>query len=154
MLIHIIAVGKVKEKYLEPGIDDFRKRLGRFAEVKITEISALPDSVQAEKALLKEAEQLLSKASPKSFKVALCPAGKILSSEEVAAALPVWFERGQAEITIFIGSSRGLHADVLASANAIWSFGTLTLTHGVARFIAVEQLYRAFKINANESYHK
>lgn len=154
MQLNIIAIGKIKEKYLEPGIVDFQKRLQRFVDVKISEIPALADNVDKDKALQKEADLLLAKSKAKAYKVALTPQGKLMSSEGLAEVLPKWFELGQAEVEIYIGSSRGLHRSILDYADTTWSFGLLTLTHGVARYIALEQLYRAFKINVHESYHK
>lgn len=154
MQINIIALAGVKEKFLLPGITECIKRLSRFADVKILEIPALPDEIETDKALRLEAEKIKNKLSAKACSVALTPAGKVLSSEDVAAALPKWFERGQAQIDFIIGSSRGLDRDLIKACDYTWSFGPLTLTHGLARYIVLEQLYRAFKINTHEPYHK
>ena len=117
MQINIIALAGVKEKFLLPGIAECIKRLSRFANVKIIEIPALPDEIETDKALRLEAEKVKNKLSAKACRVALTPAGKILSSEDVAAALPKWFERGQAQIDFIIGSSRGLDRDLIKACD-------------------------------------
>ncbi|KXB41582.1 23S rRNA (pseudouridine(1915)-N(3))-methyltransferase RlmH [Amygdalobacter nucleatus] len=154
MQVQIVAVGSVKEKYILTGISDFQKRLRRFCNLSIVEITAQPDQMEARRALKIEADLIRQKWLTKAYKVALTPHGKELSSEELAAKLPKWLEQGNSELTLIIGSSRGLAADIIKECQATWAFGPLTLTHGVARFIAIEQIYRAYKINANEAYHK
>lgn len=154
MQIQILAVGAVKEKYLLPGIADFQKRLRRFCDLVIVELPAQPDQVVASKALKLESDLIRQKWLPRSYKIALTPTGKELSSELLAEKIPHWLELGQSQVTFVIGSSRGLSADLIAECQQTWSFGPLTLTHGLARYIAIEQIYRAYKINAHEAYHK
>lgn len=154
MKIQIIAVGAVKEKYLLPGIVDYAKRLKRFCDLIIVELSAQSDGIPESKALLLEAEAIRQKCLARSYKIALSPHGNMLSSEALAAKIPNWLELGQSQLTFIIGSSRGLDSSIIAECQQTWSFGPITLTHGLARLIAVEQIYRAFKINAHEAYHK
>lgn len=154
MQIQIIAVGAVKEKYLLEGIQDFQKRLRRFCNLTIIELPAQPDHVEVSKALRLEAVLIRQKIWAKSFKVALSPHGNELSSEALAEKLPIWLEQGQSQLTLLIGSSRGLAPELIKECQQTWAFGPLTLTHGLARYIAIEQIYRAYKINANEAYHK
>lgn len=158
MNISIICVGKLKEKYLKDAIDEYSKRLSKFASVEISEI---PDQKIPEKSndkidaqiLEKEGAQILSKIKPDSFVIAMCIEGNLVSSEDIAKKLND-ITMTKSHITFIIGGSLGLSNEVKKRADFKMSFGKITLPHQLMRVVLTEQIYRAFKINANESYHK
>lgn len=158
MNILIICVGKLKEKYLKDAIDEYSKRLSKFASVEISEI---PDQKIPEKSndkidaqiLEKEGAQILSKIKPDSFVIAMCIEGNLVSSEDIAKKLND-ITMTKSHITFIIGGSLGLSNEVKKRADFKMSFGKITLPHQLMRVVLTEQIYRAFKINANESYHK
>lgn len=155
--IQIITVGSLKEKYLRDAVAEYAKRLSRFAKVQVTELSEAylpqnPSETEVEKALEKEAEMILKKLSPIGTHIALCVEGKTYSSEAFAALV----EQGAAKssIDLVIGSSHGLSQRVKQACEIRLSFSPMTFPHQLMRVMLFEQLYRAFKINHNESYHK
>ena len=157
MNIHIICVGKIKERYFQEAIDEFAKRLGRFCNLKITELPdrKIPDNPSpAEQRAVMEAEGAdILKALGKGYTVALCVEGKELSSEEWAAKTEDIL-RTSSTINYVIGGSLGLSDEVKSRSDLRLSLGRITLPHRLARLVLVEQIYRCFKINANETYHK
>ena len=156
MRIKIIALGKIKEKFLKDGIDEFLKRLTPYASVEIVEIQPVEirDENLTEKALLQEGEKILSLIKNDSFVITLEIAGKQLSSEEFAQKINGISTSGVSELVFVIGSSCGLAATVSERANFKLSMSKMTFLHQFARLLLVEQIYRAFKILKNETYHK
>ena len=158
MNINIISVGKIKEKYFTAAIDEYVKRLSRFVKLNITEVQdeKIPDNASGkEMELVKEKEgaKILAKLPQNSFVVTLCIEGKELSSEELAKKISD-ISMTSSNITFIIGGSLGL-ADTVKEKSALrLSFGRMTLPHQLMRVVLLEQIYRAFKINNNESYHK
>ena len=158
MKITVIGVGKIKEKYFTSAIAEYAKRLSRFTQFEIIEI---PDEKIPENASQKEIEQIknkegkgiLSKIKENSYLVALCIEGTELSSEELAQKIEQ-ISMQSSHITFVIGGSLGLCDDIKKSAKLQLSFGKMTLPHQLMRVVLSEQIYRAFKINNNESYHK
>ena len=155
----ILAVGKLKEKYLKQGIDEYIKRLGPYAKVSIVEIPDEPASerlsdaeIQAVK--VSEGARLLSKITQDTFVFALAIKGKSLTSEAFAAELDNLATYGKSKIAFVIGGSNGLSDEVLRRADLKLSFSSFTFPHQLMRLILVEQIYRAFKINRSEPYHK
>lgn len=155
MKIKIIALGKIKEKFLKDGIDEFLKRLTPYASVEITELSPveIKDS-QIEKALFEESEKILPCIKPDSYVITLEINGKQLSSEDFASKINEVTNSGVNELVFIIGSSCGLAPTVSQRADFKLSFSKMTFLHQFARLILVEQIYRAFKILKNETYHK
>ncbi len=159
MRISIVAVGKIKEKYLAAGIAEFSKRLTPFCKLSIIEINEerMPDNPSnAEKAkvLESEGERLLKYIDQaNSYLIVLDVAGKPASSEELAAKMSALALNGQSDITFAIGGAFGLSPGVLAAAKERLSFSRMTFTHQMIRLLLVEQVYRAFKINRGEPYH-
>ena len=143
MNIQIIAVGKLQKMY-RPIQEEFYKRLTRYAKIKEIEV---PDEQAPEK--LSAAQK---KLVPDAFLVALDASGQKCSSPELAALLKKWQERKN--IAFILGGSLGLSKEALARADHVLSFSDMTFTHSMARVILLEQLYRAFKINSGEPYHK
>lgn len=154
--INIITVGSLKEKYLKDAIAEYQKRLSRFAKLTIIELDEAylpqaPAAADIERALSKEADAILRRLSGGAH-VALCVEGGQLSSEEFAHKLEGLESRGS--IDFIIGSSHGLDERVKAACPWRLSFSKMTFPHQLMRLILCEQIYRAYKINHNESYHK
>lgn len=156
MKIKIIALGKIKEKFLKDGIDEFLKRLTPYASLEIVELQPveIKDENLTEKALLSEGEKILSHIKSDSYVITLEILGKQLSSEEFASKIDEISKSGISELVFVIGSSCGLAKTVSDRANYKLSMSKMTFLHQFARLLIVEQIYRAFKILKNETYHK
>ena len=156
MNIKIIALGKLKEKFLKDGIDEFLKRLRPYAGVEVIEIKPIEikDENLAAKILDEEAAKILTHIKPQSFVITLEIEGKMLSSVEFAKKIETLTNEGTSEIVFVIGSSCGLSPIVSNRADFKLSFSKMTFLHQFARLILVEQIYRAFKIIKGETYHK
>ncbi len=156
MNIKIIALGKIKEKFLKEGVDEFLKRLTPYSSVEILELSPIEikDENLVEKILDEEGEKILSLIKPSSFVVTMEIGGKMFSSEEFSAKIEELINEGVSELIFVIGSSCGLSKKVSARADLKMSMSKMTFLHQFARLILVEQIYRAFKIMKNEKYHK
>lgn len=157
MKIKIVCVGKLKESYLKDGIAEYVKRISRFAKVEITELAdeKIPDNPSPAECLnvLKAEGEKISKHL-EGYIIALCVEGVILSSEELADKLADIQLGGDSTITFIIGGSLGLDEEIKRKAKFKLSFSKMTFPHQLMRLILTEQIYRGFKINANESYHK
>lgn len=156
MNIKIIALGKIKEKFLKEGVDEFLKRLTPYSSVEILELSPIEikDENLVEKVLDEEGEKILGLIKPNAFVVTLEIGGKMFSSEEFSQKLEELINDGVSELVFVIGSSCGLSKHVSARADLKMSMSKMTFLHQFARLILVEQIYRAFKIMKNEKYHK
>ena len=156
MKIKIIALGKIKEKFLKDGINEFLKRLTPYAPVDIIELSPIEIKNEnlVEKILEQEGEKILSHIKPQSFVITMEIKGKQFSSEEFAQKIEELTNYGYGEIVFVIGSSCGLSPIVSARANLKMSMSKMTFLHQFARLLLVEQIYRAFKIIKGEIYHK
>ncbi|MEC0244558.1 23S rRNA (pseudouridine(1915)-N(3))-methyltransferase RlmH [Paenibacillus chitinolyticus] len=159
MHITIASVGKLKEKYLVNGIDEYVKRLGPYAKVQLVEVpdEKAPESMspaEEQQVRAKEGERLLAKLAPDAYVVALAIDGEMWSSEQLAGSLDKLATYGRSQVAFVIGGSLGLSSEVLRRADAKLSFGRMTLPHQLMRLVLVEQVYRAFKINRGEPYHK
>lgn len=158
MNVNIVCVGKIKEKYYAEAIAEFEKRLGRFCVFKITELPDRPIPEKAspaqERAVLEaEGEDILRTVKKGDYVIALCVEGKELSSEEWAAKTAA-VSQASSSVTYIVGGSLGLSPAVKARADLRLSLGRITLPHRIARLVLAEQIYRCFKINAGETYHK
>ena len=156
MKIKIIALGKIKETFLKEGINEFLKRLTPYTSVEITELSPIEirDENLTSRILEQEGEKILACIKPDSYVITLEIQGKQLSSEDFARKIDEIILTGVNELVFIIGSSCGLSQLVSQRANFKLSFSKMTFLHQFARLILVEQIYRAFKILKNESYHK
>jgi len=154
--IKIIALGKIKEKFLKEGIDEFLKRLTPYASVSILELNPIEikDENLKTKILEEEGEKILLNIKPLDYVITLEIEGKQLSSEEFADKIEAITNDGIQEIVFVIGSSCGIGKNVSARANFKLSMSKMTFLHQFARLILVEQIYRAFKIIKGETYHK
>ena len=156
MKIKIIALGKIKEKFLKDGIDEFLKRLNPYATVEIVELSPveIKDENLTQKALEQEGEKILSHIKNDSYVITMEILGKQLSSEDFAQKINEITNSGTSELVFVIGSSCGLASTISTRANFKLSMSKMTFLHQFARLLLVEQIYRAFKILKNETYHK
>ena len=156
MKIKIIALGKIKEKFLKDGIDEFLKRLTPYASLDITELNPveIKDENLTSKALDEEGENILSHIKDNSYVITMEIQGKQLSSEELAQKINDITISGVSELVFVIGSSCGISPKVSARADFKLSMSKMTFLHQFARMILVEQIYRAFKILKGEKYHK
>ncbi|MEE3349555.1 MAG: 23S rRNA (pseudouridine(1915)-N(3))-methyltransferase RlmH [Candidatus Gastranaerophilaceae bacterium] len=156
MKIKIIALGKIKEKFLKDGIDEFLKRLTPYCPVEITELNPIEikDENLTEKVLDEEGDKILSLLKPQTYVITMEIQGKQLSSEEFSDKLQSLINDGVSEIVFVIGSSCGISKKVSARADFKMSMSKMTFLHQFARLILVEQIYRAFKIMRGETYHK
>lgn len=157
MNITIVTVGKIKEKYLKQGIDEYLKRLSAYAKVDIIE---LPDektpetlsAVEMQQIKEKEGERILGKISADAHVIALAIEGKMKSSEELADTLDKLATYGKSKVVFVIGGSLGLSSSVMQRADEALSFSKMTFPHQLMRLILMEQVYRAFRINRGEPY--
>ncbi len=156
--ITVISVGKIKEKFIKDALCEYEKRLSRFVKFKSIEIAdrPIPDNASSAveaQVLDKEGCDILSKIPKSDYVIAMCIEGKKLSSVDFAKKLSSAFMQASS-VTFIIGGSLGLSEAVKARADFKMSMSDMTFPHNLARLMLTEQTYRAFKINANESYHK
>ncbi len=161
MTIEILCTGKLKEKYWDEAAAEYIKRLGRFCRIKITELPEVKLPANAgeaeEKAVIEAESAAVMKKLPEgagSCVIALDVRGKKLSSEQLAEKLGSLALDGKSHIAFVIGGSLGLSQELLGRADLRLSFSDMTFPHQLMRVILLEQIYRAFKINNNETYHK
>jgi len=159
MQIHIIAVGKIKEKFLREGVAEYEKRLRPYLNLKIVELSeekrSASASPSAEKtAIVKEGERILSAVPSGSYVVTLDDGGASWSSPELAGFLRLRELAGKNQFTFIIGGDLGLSPKVLTESDMQLSLSKMTFTHQMARLLLMEQIYRACRINSGEPYHK
>ncbi|MGX2961950.1 23S rRNA (pseudouridine(1915)-N(3))-methyltransferase RlmH [Peribacillus sp. JNUCC 23] len=159
MNITIITVGKLKEKYLKQGIDEYMKRMSAYAKMEIIELpdEKAPETLSEIEMLQikeKEGQRILAKVNPDAHVIALAIEGKMKTSEELADTLDKLATYGKSKITFIIGGSLGLSKEVMQRADEALSFSKMTFPHQLMRLILVEQVYRAYRINRGEPYHK
>lgn len=156
MKIKIIALGKIKEKFLKEGIDEFLKRLTPYTTIEIIELTPveIKDENLTSKALEQEGEKILVNIKPNSYVITMEILGKQLSSEDFAQKINEITFSGISELVFIIGSSCGIAPSVSQRADFKLSISKMTFLHQFARLLLVEQIYRAFKILKNETYHK
>jgi 23S rRNA (pseudouridine1915-N3)-methyltransferase len=157
--ISIVTVGKLKEKYLKMGIDEYLKRLNAYAKVEVVEVAdeRAPEELSESEMIQvkqKEGERILAKISQDTYVIALAINGKMQSSEELADTLDKLATYGKSKIAFIIGGSLGLSDEVLKRANEQLSFSKMTFPHQLMKLVLVEQIYRAYRINRGEPYHK
>ena len=151
-MIKIICVGKIKETYLKEAIEEYKKRLSKYTKLEIIEVSDV-DNPNSDIVLLKEKELIEKYIDSKDFVVTLEIEGNMISSIELAKKIDNIFNTNST-ITFVIGGSLGLHQDIKNRSNYKLSFSKLTFPHQLFRVNLLEQIYRVFKINNNETYHK
>lgn len=145
-MIKVICLGKLKEKYLDDLVNDYLKRIGKYHKIELIQL-------KDEENLSSEAKNIWKYIDAKDFVITLEVKGKELTSEEFAMLLNKTFI-SNSTITFVIGSSTGLDLLIKNRSNLALSFSKFTFPHGLFRGVLLEQIYRAFKINNHESYHK
>ncbi|MBO5120420.1 MAG: 23S rRNA (pseudouridine(1915)-N(3))-methyltransferase RlmH [Bacilli bacterium] len=151
-MIKIITVGSIKEKYLKDAIDEYLKRLKKYTNIEIIELKD-EGLVEEQKAIQLEGEKILKNISPKDYLITLEIEGKEYSSEEFAAKINQ-IQIENSNIVFVIGGSYGLSKEIKEKSKMHLSFSKMTFPHQLFRVFLLEQIYRAYKILNNESYHK
>ncbi|CAD5898440.1 23S rRNA (pseudouridine(1915)-N(3))-methyltransferase RlmH [Carnobacterium maltaromaticum] len=159
MNIKIITVGKLKEKYLKMGIDEYTKRLGAYCKIELIEVpdEKAPEKLSEAEMLQvkeKEGERILAKIPENAYVFALAIEGKQRTSEEFSKEIEQLGVQGKSNLVFVIGGSLGLSQAVMKRSNTPISFGKMTLPHQLMRLVLVEQVYRGFRIMKGEPYHK
>ena len=150
--INIVCVGKIKERFFTDAINEYLKRISRFADLKIIEVDEASKITNLEQKSKIEGEKLLQKCS--GVIVALDGGGKLLSSPEIADFMHKKEVQGESTISFVVGGSNGLSQEVLSRAELKLSFGKITFPHQLFRVVLVEQIYRALTIIDGLPYHK
>ena len=151
-MIKIVCVGKIKEKYLKDAITEYQKRISKYTKLNIIEVKDY-DYDDINKVLQEEKEQIEKHIDSKDYLITLEIEGKQITSEELAKTLDNTLTINS-NITFVIGGSYGIDQSIKNKANFHVSFSSLTFPHQLFRVLLLEQIYRAYKINNNESYHK
>lgn len=159
LAVHLICVGKLKEKHFAAACAEYEKRLRPLCRLQLVELpeERLPDDpapAQIQAALAREGEAILAKVPRGAALVALCVEGTMLSSEELADRLARWAVDGVSSVALVIGGSFGLHPSVKERAVLRLSISRMTFPHHLARVLVLEQVYRAFQIQNGSRYHK
>ena len=158
MNIHLICVGKLKEKFYKDACAEYCKRLSAYCKLTVVEIPEVklprdPTLGEIAAALSKEGDAIRAKLPPGSRITALCIEGKTCSSQELARMIPGTNSQDK-HLVFLIGGSYGLHPSVKAEAGTRLSMSPMTFPHHLARVMLLEQIYRSFQINAGSPYHK
>lgn len=156
--LKIIALGKLKEKYLRDAADEYIKRLKGYCDLEIIELNPVklpdnPSEKEISSALKTEAQMIIKKIPSNSKIVSLCVEGKKISSEKFAETLNSFSFEG-CTVCFLIGSSYGLCEEIKKMSNMRMSMSDMTFPHQLFRIMLLEQIYRAFKINEGSAYHK
>lgn len=159
MKITLVCVGKLKEKYLSEGVEEYAKRLSRYCSLETIELADEKTPDNASPALevsikKKEGERILKAIKEDAYCVALAIEGSMLTSEELAEKIASLGISGTSHIYFVIGGSLGLSSEVLKRADYKLSFSKMTFPHQLMRMILLEQIYRSYRINTNQPYHK
>jgi 23S rRNA (pseudouridine1915-N3)-methyltransferase len=159
MKLKLITVGKLKEKYLKQGIDEYRKRMTTMLPLEVIELpdERIPDKASdKEKEAVKntEGQKILAKINPQDKVIVLAIQGKLFTSEELAEKIKSFEVYGAQNVVFIIGGSLGLSDEVYKRSDLQISFGRFTLPHQLMRLVLVEQIYRAQMINRGSEYHK
>ena len=152
-MIKLITIGKIKEKYNREAILEYKKRISKFVDLEIKVLKEYTFG-DIKKNLKKEEELILSNLDKKNYIIVLAIDGVKLTSLSLANKMNKINVDGYSDITFIIGSSHGLTETVKKKANLLLSFSDLTFPHQIFQVMLLEQIYRGFKINNNESYHK
>ena len=159
MNITIISVGKLKEKYLKQGIEEYAKRLTKYCKFNVVEVpdEKAPENLSPAEMIQvkeKEGERILAKVKDQDYIFALAINGTQYSSEGMAQQIDKIGISGKSSIVFIIGGSLGLSDEVLHKSNQLISFGKLTYPHQLMKLVLVEQIYRSYRIIHGHAYHK
>lgn len=151
-MIKIICVGKIKEKYLVDAINEYKKRIFKYTKIEIIEVKDY-DFDDINKSIELEREQIEKFIDPKDYIISLEIDGLELTSTDLAAKLDK-IKNSNSNVTFIIGGSNGISNKIKENSNFHLSFSRLTFPHQLFRVLLLEQIYRTYKINNNEKYHK
>lgn len=159
MRITLITVGKIKEKYFTDAIAEYAKRLTKYCKLEQVEVAdeKAPENLSEKEEVMvkdKEGERILAKVPDSAYVICLAIEGKQLGSEELAEKMASLALSGDSHVVFIIGGSLGLSANVLKRADFKLSFSKMTFPHQLMKVVLLEQVYRAFRIQRNEPYHK
>jgi 23S rRNA (pseudouridine1915-N3)-methyltransferase len=154
MRLRIVAVGRLKEPHYRDAAAEYVKRLGPYASLSVTEVPDRDVTRDESRARAEEGETVLRALPDGAHVIALDVTGRSLDSEGFAAHLAGLGLDGRSTVAFVIGGAAGLDTAVLARADERLSLGPMTLPHQLARVVLLEQLYRAFRINRGEPYHR
>ncbi len=159
MRIKLISVGKIKEKYFKAAITEYAKRLSRYCKLEQIEVAddKAPENMsaaQVEQVKKTEGDRILKRIVDGDYVISLEIAGKALSSEQLADKMNGLAVSGKSQICFVIGGSLGLSDEVKQRSNFALSFSNMTFPHQLMKVVLLEQIYRSFKINKGEPYHK
>lgn len=159
MKISIICVGKIKEKFYRDALDEYLKRLSKYAKVNIVEVAdeKTPDGASdkvCEQIMAKEGEKIKANIPDNAYVISLAIEGKKYTSEGLANKINSLGISGVSHIVLIIGGSLGIDKDIKKMSNELISFSDMTFPHQLMRVILLEQIYRSYRIINNEPYHK
>jgi len=157
--INITAVGRLKEKYWRDSASEYAKRLRPYCQFSVTELAEEklphnPSETDIANIIFGEGKKILNALPKKSFVIALCVEGKMLSSESFAKKIEEIYQSAFGTVTFIIGGSYGLSPEVKQAADLNLSVSKMTFPHQMVRILLCEQIYRAFQILNNGKYHK
>lgn len=157
--IHIICVGKMKEKFYIGAAEEYLKRLSAYCKLTLTELPEEklppnPSQGQIDAALAREGQAIRAKLPANASIIAMCVEGKLHSSEQLAQLFHQWEQNSAKHLAFLIGGSYGLDPTLKQEAWVRLSMSPMTFPHHLARVMLLEQVYRAFKINEGSAYHK
>lgn len=152
MKINIVAVGKIKDDFLKAAVEEYKKRISRFAEISVTELPEAPPSKTEAEQIAFESSEIFPKL--KGVIIATDIDGKQLSSKDFSSFIESKCVSGESEFTFVIGGSYGLDDKIKNSAALRLSFSKMTFPHQLFRVMLCEQIYRALTIKNNLPYHK
>lgn len=152
-MIKVICIGKIKEDFIEKGINEYLKRLGAFTKVTITELKE-GNNIDINKTIESEGKSILEKVNKDDFVITLEIEGKMLDSIQLSKKINELYTYGNTNIVFIIGGSWGLSDEVKKRSNLALSFSKFTFPHQLMRLILMEQIYRSFTIINNKEYHK
>ena len=157
--IHLICVGKLKEKFYREAVEEYTKRLSAYCKLNLVELPEVklpqnPSQGEIQSALDKEGAAIRAKIPQNASVIAMCVEGKTRSSEELAALVRTWEQNAAKHLVFVIGGSYGLHPSIKEEAWVRLSMSPMTFPHHLARVMLLEQVYRAFQINEGSKYHK
>lgn len=158
-MIRIIACGKIKQKWMKEGLDEYVKRIRPYDRIEMTEVADEPareNNSDAENEIVKnrEGERMLRQIKDSDYVILLDLAGKEKDSEALAKTLQTLYTSSRNQIDFVIGGSLGVSQGLIKRADERWKLSANTFPHQLCRVIVAEQIYRAFRIMHNEPYHK
>lgn len=159
MNVHLIVLGKLKEKYMKDFSQEYEKRLSAYCKLTITELEPVklsdnPSQSEIDNALSKETQMITAKIPKNAYVFSMCIEGKQMSSEELSQKMDDIALSGKSSVVFIIGSSFGLSDEIKRMSDFKFSMSKMTFPHKLARIMLEEQVYRAFSISNNGKYHK